>query len=128
MRSKEGWTEEERNREEVGSNEDLISLDYRNADDRSACERHTHSHVQRGWLGSSGWEDEFECVAGKSQLALRGEKVHRNLGSLRLWHRVINPDSLVRVNTHLSFPVGVCLHLPQSSHPALLKCSMELSQ
>lgn len=55
MRSKKGWTEEERNREEVGSNEDLISLDYRNGDDRSACERHRQEHTHIAAYRDDGW-------------------------------------------------------------------------
>lgn len=60
MRSKKGWTEEERNREEVGSNEDIIILDYRNGEDRSACERHrqehTHIEMMAGRISSSVWQ------------------------------------------------------------------------
>lgn len=32
-------------REDLGSNEDLISLVYRNGDDRSASERYRHGHT-----------------------------------------------------------------------------------
>lgn len=65
MRSKKGWTEEERNREEVGSNEDLIILDYRNGEDRSACERHRQEHTHIEMMAGVKWQGGLVRVCGR---------------------------------------------------------------
>lgn len=75
---------------------------------------HTHTEMMAGveWLGG------LVRVCGR-QISTGPQ---RRKSSLQLWHCVINPNVLVCVNTHSSFPVGVRLHLPESTHTALLKC------
>lgn len=67
MKSKKGWTEEERDKEEAGSNEDLISLDYRNGDDRSACERRRPERTRIIVYRDDGWGQ----VAGRISWSVR---------------------------------------------------------